>query len=115
VLRAEERCQVHIRIGGEKIDDVPQLVIDGGRIADQTDAPSTQCLGRKKPRRTKSNHAKRDCLLFPADLSIIFSGPTAGSAKKGDCPRCDQALPQDSGNRRQSPLTALGYDPLSGQ
>jgi hypothetical protein len=55
VLGAEQRREPGAGMGGQAIGDVPQLVIDRGRVADHADATAVQRTGIKEPLRAETH------------------------------------------------------------
>ena len=48
MLRPEQRRDVQVAVGEGDVDDVMEAVIDGGGIADQTDALAVQPAARRE-------------------------------------------------------------------
>jgi hypothetical protein len=73
VLRPEQRCDIHVRIGHEQIDDVTERAIDGGGVADQSDPPAAKPPRLDEAGRSKFDRHNRDYARWP-DCSVYGQG-----------------------------------------
>ena len=63
MLRAEERGDVNVRIGKHEVDDVVEVMIDRGGVADQADALAPQRAGGEKPSEPRVTTAHYGCWI----------------------------------------------------